>query len=240
MCLILFAYNYHREFPLIVAANRDEFYERPTAPAHNWSEEPNIYAGRDLVGGGTWLGVTSAGRFAAVTNYRDPSAEAGRRSRGSLVADFLRSDQIPRDYLGEVASSANEYSGFNLIVGDLDKSSSLLYLSNREGQIRELEPGLYGLSNHLLDTPWPKVARGKIEFAGIVDSKEFDRELLFKLLADETPAGDAALPDTGVGLEKERALSPIFIRTPIYGTRCSTVVTFTGERGFHFEERVFV
>lgn len=240
MCLILFAYNYHSDLPLIVAANRDEFYERPTAPAHNWEEEPSIYAGRDLVGGGTWLGVTSSGRFAAVTNYRDPYAAAGTRSRGSLVADFLRSVETPRDYLGLVASNADEYSGFNLIVGDFGESGSLFYSSNRESKIRELKPGVYGLSNHLLDTPWPKVVRGKRAFTAAIDSGQFDRDRLFDVLSDETVAPDPELPDTGIGRVRERLLSPIFIRTPIYGTRCSTVVTFAGKNGFQFEERVFV
>ena len=226
MCVIYFAYETHPDHPLILLANRDEFYDRPTAAAAYWEDYPEIYAGRDLVAGGTWLGITRGGRIAAVTNYRDPSAPKGNRSRGDLVADFLKSDEAPAKYLSGVEQRALQYSGFNLIAGDLGTDSGgMFYFSNRGNGIRRLEPGIYGLSNHLLDTPWPKVARGKGRFQELLTSP-VDIETMFELLRDESLADDADLPDTGIGYEKEKALSAIFIKTPIYGTRCSNVVTF--------------
>ena len=240
MCVILFSYQSHAEYPLILLANRDEFYDRPSAPAAFWEDEPGIYAGRDLVGGGTWLGVTRDGRFAAVTNYRDPSAPAGSRSRGSLVADFLKGSVAPDQYLAEVAAGAHEYSGFNLLVGEIGPNASLHYYSNRGGGPRELAPGIYGLSNHLLDTPWPKVANGKAAFAAAISDGAFAAEDLFGILADETLAPDDQLPATGVSYEAEKAISAIFIKTPGYGTRCSTVLTFDKNFDWKFDERVFV
>ncbi len=155
MCLILFAYKIHTEYPLVLAANRDEFFDRPTDPAGFWADAPKIFAGRDLRGGGTWLGVTTAGRVAAVTNFRDRS-EFGpaMRSRGLLTREFLSGSQPVESYLQVLAGEGQRYRGFNLLVADQD---GLGYFSNRQGQPRQLGPGLYGLSNHLLDTPWPKV-----------------------------------------------------------------------------------
>lgn len=237
MCVIYFAYETHPDHPLILLANRDEFYDRPTAAAAYWEDFPEIYAGRDLVAGGTWLGITRGGRFAAVTNFRDPSAPKGNRSRGDLVAEFLKIDESPAKYLGGVEQRALQYSGFNLIVGDLGAGGGLFYFSNRGTEIRRLEPGVYGLSNHLLDTPWPKVVRGKERFEKLLTSP-VDIERLFALLRDESLADDADLPDTGIGYEKEKALSAIFIRTPIYGTRCSNVVTFDRSGAGKLLERV--
>ncbi len=242
MCVILFAFNAHPDRPLILAANRDEFYERPALAADYWPEEPNIFAGRDLIGGGTWLGVTRAGRFAAVSNYRDPSAPTGTRSRGKLVLDFLRSDERAEDYLDAVAARSDDYSGFNLLVGELsDRSRIIYYYSNRNGTPRKLDSGVYGLSNHLLDTPWPKVAKGKSRLERAMNvGPGVDKESLFELLADDKIADDSQLPTTGVPIEVERALSATFIRTPGYGTRCSTVLLFDSDLGWEMEERVFV
>jgi uncharacterized protein with NRDE domain len=205
-----------------------------------WDDEPEIYAGRDLVGGGTWLGVTRGGRFAAVTNYRDPAAPTGTRSRGSLVADFLKGSDVPEQYLSEVVAVAHEYSGFNLLVGEIGRKSSLHYFSNRGGEPRELTPGIYGLSNHLLDTPWPKVVNGKAAFTAAIESDSFASDDLFSVLADETLAPDDRLPSTGVPFEAEKAISAIFIKTPGYGTRCSTILTFDRHLNWEFDERVFV
>ena len=238
MCVIYFAYETHPNRPLILLANRDEFYDRPTAAAAYWEDHPQIYAGRDLVAGGTWLGITRGGRIAAVTNYRDQSAPKGNRSRGELVAEFLKSEESPAKYLGGVQQRALQYSGFNLIVGDLSESGDgLFYFSNGGNGTRRLEPGVYGLSNHLLDTPWPKVARGKDRFQELLTSP-IDIETLLGLLRDESLADDAELPDTGIGYEKEKALSAIFIKTPIYGTRSSSVVTFDRSLAGRLEERV--
>jgi uncharacterized protein with NRDE domain len=221
VCTLLFAVEVHPRYPLVVAANRDEFYGRPTAPARWWADAPWIFGGRDLSAGGTWMGVTRGGRWAALTNVRDPRAErAGAPSRGSLVADFLREDAPPAAYLRSIA--AGRYVGFNLVVGDADGA---WYLSNQEDDgPRPLAPAVYGVSNAGLDTPWPKVERGKAELRGLLALPEPSVEGLLALLADPTPAADAELPDTGVGLALERALSPLFIATPGYGTRSSTAL----------------
>ena len=236
MCIILLAYKSHPVYPLVLAANRDEFYERPTAAAAYWDDAPTLLAGRDLERGGTWLGVTEAGRLAAVTNYREP----GRRiavdapSRGLLVSDFLRSREKPEAYLERLAADACRYNGFNLIAGDTDE---LYYYSNRGPAPQALRPGIYGVSNHLLDTPWPKVARGKEALAEILASDAPQPEDIFRLLADRTCADDSCLPETGVGLELERVLSPLFITSPVYGTRSSTVLMLDREGGMTFVER---
>jgi uncharacterized protein with NRDE domain len=169
MCLILFAHGAGEDFPLVLAANRDEFYERPTAPAAFWTEAPHVLAGRDLQAGGSWLGVTRTGRWAALTNYRDPpTSRPGRPSRGMLVSDFLTGSATPEQYLAAVAADAERYDGFNLLVGD---PSGVHYFGNRMadgGEPSRLEPGVYGLSNHLLDTPWPKVARGRTRLKALL------------------------------------------------------------------------
>jgi len=241
MCVIFIAFRSHPKYPLIVLANRDEYFDRPTLAAARWNEDPNIYAGRDLVAGGTWLGVADGGRFAALTNYRDSGGLIGVRSRGHLVADFLRSNDGPGTFLETVFVNANSYSGFNLIVGKLNElEDELWYFSNRGGEPTPLEPGFYGLSNHLLNTSWPKVTRGLRSFSDVVSKDEIDPDECFELLSDETIAIDEELPHTGFGIERERILSPIFIRTSDYGTRSSSVVTLDNEFRWEFEERVFV
>ena len=223
MCLILVAWRAHPRYPLIVAANRDEYHSRPTAAADFWSDRPEVLAGRDLECGGTWLGVTRDGRFAAVTNFRDGSTrDPGMESRGSLTRDFLIGAQPPARYLREVQGRAHRYNGFGLLVGVCRR---LLYCTNRDSTSLEIGPGFYGLSNHLLDTPWPKVKRGKTALAAlVVSSPILDPEALLHLLADDAVAADSQLPDTGVGREWERALSAIFVRGEAYGTRASTVL----------------
>ncbi|MBL8971634.1 MAG: NRDE family protein, partial [Myxococcales bacterium] len=206
MCTLLFAWQVDPARPLIVAANRDEFHARPTAAASTWPRDaeasaPEIVAGRDLQAGGTWLGVTREGRFAALTNVREPfvAPPPGARSRGGLVAEFLRGRAAPGEYLAGLAPDA--YAGFNLVVGD---RSSLWYLSNRSGPARALGPGVYGVSNAALDTPWPKVRRGRENLARLVAAGAASPEAVLALLADRAPAPDAELPDTGVGLVMER------------------------------------
>lgn len=220
MCTLLFASELHPRYPLVVAANRDEFYGRPTAPAGWWPEAPQVFAGRDLQAGGTWFGVTRGGRWAALTNVRDPSDRSPRaRSRGELVAGFLLGAAPAGEYLAGVAGP--QYAGFNLVVGD---EAGVWYMSNQSGHPRRLGPGLYGLSNAGLDTPWPKVVRGKGGLAGLLAGEAIEVGAIMRLLADRTIAPDAALPDTGVGLELERALSPLCIAMPGYGTRVSTAM----------------
>ena len=238
MCVLFIAYRKHPRHPLIVLANRDEFYDRPTAPAARWEDHPHVTAGRDLVAGGTWLGIADGGRFAAVTNFRDPHRPNGTVSRGRLVADFLIGDAAAEEYIAAIAREAVNYSGFNLVVADRE---DLYYFTNAAGEGPErLSPGDYGLSNHLLDTPWPKVSSGLAAFERLIENEEISKEAAFDLLADKTLAADDDLPDTGIGIEKERLLSSIFIRSPIYGTRSSTVVSADLDWNLELDERVFV
>jgi uncharacterized protein with NRDE domain len=238
MCVIFFAYQKHPEYPLILLANRDEFYERPTAEARFWEDAPQIFAGRDLVHGGSWLGITKTGRFAAVTNYRDPSAERGKFSRGELVGDFLKNAEPVENYLRKIQNRAAKFSGFNLLVGDLNEHSQTVgYYSNREDKIKILGPGIYGLSNHLLDTPWRKVRKGKTELAAALENGETRAAGFFEILSDRTFDGDEDLPDTGIGFEREKLLSAIFIETPVYGTRSSSLVLVKNDYEISLEER---
>ncbi len=239
MCLILIARDAHPDYRLVVAANRDEFYDRPTAPAARWPEAPAVLGGRDLQAGGTWLGIDRSGRFAAVTNYRQGQREpAAPRSRGLLVSEFLLSSVDPPQYVERVAAEADRYNGFNLLAGD---ARELFYFSNRGGSVRALERGVYGLSNHLLDTPWPKVTatRGALETLLTRDPAELVPRL-FDLLSDRGQAEEHLLPRTGVSLEWERLLSAAFIVSDGYGTRSSTVVLAGRDGRITFEERSFL
>ncbi len=237
MCLILFSYRTHPSYDLILAANRDEYYERPSEPPAFWPEAPHLLAGRDLTAGGTWLGITRTGRLAAVTNFRNPALMLEKApSRGRLVADFLRGDHSPCEYLLRVQKEASKYNGFNLLVGDRD---ALFWYSNRNGGIQRISKGVYGISNRLLDTPWPKVVRGKQLMAPILGKENPPTEALFQLLRDDALPSDDTLPSTGVGMEWERILSPIFIRSPSYGTRSSTLI-LVGKNGHAlFLDRTF-
>ena len=231
MCLIAIAWQAHPDHPLVVAANRDEWRDRPAAAARWWDDHPQLLAGRDLQAGGTWMGVTRERRFAAVTNFRDPSDRRSTAlSRGTLVAEFLLGDQAPEAYLHGLAGRADRFNGFNLLVSD---GASLLYFGSREGEIRPVEPGVHALSNHLLDEPWPKVRRAR---AALASARGDGDESLFAMLSDATPAPDGELPNTGVGLERERSLSPILITGADYGTRASTVLRMRRDRA-RFEER---
>lgn len=241
MCLILFAHRAHRDYPLVFAANRDEFHDRPTAPAAFWPDAPRVLAGRDLRGGGSWMGVTREGRWAALTNYRDPPVtRPDRPSRGALVADFVTGTARPDEYLSALAADADRYDGFNLLVGDLD---DVFYFSNRmagAGAPRRLEPGVYGLSNHLLDTPWPKVARGRQRLTELLQTREPTAEALLEILYDTEIAPLDTLPDTGVEAEWERVLSAAFVATPVYGTRASTALIINDAARATFVERSFL
>ena len=239
MCLIVFAWKLIPECPLIAASNRDEFFARPTQPAGWWEDHPQVYAGRDLQGGGTWLGVNKQGRFAALTNIRNgESKRSDAPSRGALVANYLNSDISTSDYLQHLKAEAGLYQGYNLLLGD---AGNLVWYANegnddpRNGQ--PLAPGIYGLSNGLLDAPWPKAVRAKAQFASLLCQSAPD-DAYFELLTDTTPASDCRLPKTGVSLEWERRLSPICIESPEYGTRASTLVRLYADRSAQLVERV--
>jgi uncharacterized protein with NRDE domain len=237
MCLILLSYKKHPRYPFIFAANRDEFYERPSAPAALWEDAPEVLGGRDLREGGTWLGITRKGRIAALTNYRDPaSLRINALSRGLLVHDYLTGRKGAPDFLDHLKTNVDRYNGFNLILGEWPS----LYYFSHAGKIQEMKAGLFGLSNRQLDTPWPKLEKGKTGLKSIVDqSEEPDPEALFSVLADRSRFPDGLLPDTGIGLEWERILSAIFIVSPTYGTRSSTVIMIDRKGHVTFIERVY-
>lgn len=233
MCLILVAWQAHPDFPLIVAANRDEFYARPSAAADRWADAPQVLGGRDLEAWGSWLGITEAGRFTAVTNVREPGKPSGPRSRGRLTANFLVGSASPADYVAAITDE--DYSGFNLLVAD---EQALWYRSNRDVAPRQLAPGIYGVSNHLLDTPWPKLASAKARFSEALPRLP-DSEAFFSILADKEIVPDQHLPTTGVPLEWERLLSAIFVQSENYGTRASTLLTRASNGAIRLEERCF-
>lgn len=240
MCLILLAWQAHPRYPLVVAANRDEFFARPTAAADFWDQAPDILAGRDLSAGGTWMGMTRQGRFAALTNFREPDKNRPEApSRGKLVDGFLAGTISAPDYLIGLSQTSAAYNGFNLLCGSLNQG--LWHCSNRSesGSPHRLAPGIYGLSNHLLDTPWPKVAQGKSDLAKALAALPQDRPL-FELLRDANVHQDDRLPRTGVSLEWERILSAAFVRTPGYGTRSSTVVRVDGQKILSFDEQTWL
>jgi uncharacterized protein with NRDE domain len=241
MCLIVVAWEASPRARLAVAANRDEFFLRAVASAAWWADAPTVLAGRDLSAGGTWLGVTRAGRFAALTNFRDASApkKGGAPSRGALAADFLRGDAAAADYVAAVQPGAGRYRGFNLLVSD---GAELWSFSNVEGDPVRLGPGVRGLSNHLLETPWPKVtaARSRLEAAlRVTDGAEDLERRLLNLLEDRTAAPDGSLPATGLPLNRERALSAAFVVLPDYGTRASTSLIVAPDGAVRFAERSF-
>ena len=237
MCLIFFSVDNHPVYKMIVAGNRDEFYARKTASADYWPDHPQILGGRDLEAGGTWLAMNKNGRISFITNFRDPShINVHAPTRGKLVSDFVLGNDSPYNYLKSIESDEKKYNGFNLVTGD-DRGFS--YLSNYGGETKMLAPGFYGLSNHLLDTPWPKVTSGKRLLAPVLNQRNIDSHDVFEILHNELRADDSKLPDTGVPIDLERALSSMFIKTPNYGSRCSTVVLITHTGEVDFSERVY-
>jgi len=233
MCLVLVVWRKHPRYSCLVAANRDEFHARPTVAAEWWPDRPQILAGRDLEAGGTWLGLSRSGRFAALTNYRDPEQRRSQApSRGALVTSLLESGASVTESLAYLREVGANYNGFNVIFSDGERLG--IYESVR-GSGRELAPGIYGLSNHLLDTPWPKVqnAKSRLESA-LADLR--DTAPLLALLRDDRPAPDAQLPQTGMSLEWERLLSSAFVRAPDYGTRCSTIIRIDIRGRAYFDE----
>jgi len=238
MCLLLFSFNKHPDYPIILAANRDEFFERPTEAASFWKDFPSVLAGRDLRQGGSWMGVTIDGRIAAVTNYREPSQNKPEAiTRGALVSDYLKGKASAEVYMQKVIAQRHAYDEFNLLVGD---KQSLLFFCSVEDDYQTLTPGLYGISNGKLDSTWPKVEKGKVALENIIQASEQpEAEKLFELLADKTLAADSELPSTGVSLEWERRLSPLFVHSEGYGTRSSTVLLIDRQGKVFFSERSF-
>ena len=243
MCLIVFAWQVVPGAPLVAAANRDEFYDRPTAAACAWPENPNVYAGRDLKGGGSWMGINRQGpngpRFAALTNIRGPQERRDDApSRGALVADYLAGELDAEAYIARIAQGSEEYNGFNLVLGDRER---LFWFSNRGDDDarngKALPPGVYGISNSLLDAPWPKVVRTKAQFASLL-CQGAPEDAYFEMLADTTCAPDLRLPDTGIALDLERVLSAVCIETAGYGTRTSTVVRLWDDAPAELHERL--
>ena len=234
MCLIVFAWRPGHAQPLIVAANRDEFYARPSLPLAQWLDAPDVYAGRDQEAGGTWLGVNTDGRFAALTNIRDPHQPPARKSRGELVARFLSGSLPIDDYLADVNGRSIEYAGFNLLVGTRDE---LWHYKARDTAPSLLAPGVYGLSNAGLDTPWPKLLKAKSALIEVLDDPQPDA--LLQILSDPLTAPFAELPDTGVGLATESLLSSVFIASPSYGTRASTALIVNADGTRRMVERSF-
>jgi len=233
MCLILFAWRRHADYPLIVIANRDEFYARPTRDAH-WWDDADILAGRDLEAGGTWLGLNRRGHFAAVTNVREPGGmKPGKKTRGDLTRDYLAGSEGAEAYLQRLNVHDQDYAGFNLLLGD---SRGLWFYSNREQVIRPIEAGVYGISNGAFDESWPKLSSGKDELEALLDG-DIDSAQLMEILTDHRIAEDHQLPSTGVALDIERLLSSRFIRSPEYGTRACTVVTVDRDQGIHVREQ---
>ena len=233
MCLILVAWKSHPKYPCIVAANRDEIHQRATLPGPWWADRPQILAGRDLVAGGTWLGITRTGRWAALTNFRSldlPRQNA--RSRGTLVTNVLESAGSTADQLRALSEVGRDYNGFNLMFSDGER---LGVFESLLGEGRPLLPGIYGLSNHLLDTPWPKVQKAKARLQTLLNDLS-DPESVLEILRDDRPAHDEELPKTGVSLEWERLLSSAFVRGAEYGTRCSTLIRIDAQGSAFFDE----
>ncbi|MCP4161613.1 MAG: NRDE family protein [Deltaproteobacteria bacterium] len=232
MCLIFFAYNSHPKYKFVLSANRDEFLNRPASKISEWD---GIYAGKDLQSGGTWLGINKKGKFCAITNIRRIEQIPNAPTRGKIVTNYLTGKDSPKDYLTELIKDSDKYNGFNLILGD---KNSCFHFNNMEKKINDLESGIYGVSNASIDTPWPKLEKGKKEFSQLLKDDRLNKEDFFKLLRDDSKPPVEQLPETGVGLEWEKILSSIFITSEAYGTRCTSIITMN-EKEVNFFERTY-
>ena len=237
MCLIAFAWQAHADLDLVVAANRDEFHARPTQPTHWWNNPAGVFGGRDLEAGGAWCATDRYGRFAAVTNVREPASATPARSRGLLVRDYFAGTNDARAWAARMADEGPAFGPFNLLVGDCD---SLWFVSNR-GPVRHmaLRPGVHAISNGHWGDHWPKTERAQARLRDMLNVDRVDDAALLELLADTDTAPVADLPDTGIGSERERFLSPLFIRSGLYGTRASTVIRRDRSGDTHFHESGF-
>ena len=235
MCLVVLAYDCHPRYRLVVAANRDEFHDRPAAPLSWWNDAPGVLAGRDLAAGGTWLGIERRGRLGVITNFRDPATcRPAAPSRGALIPRFIMGSGPAAEFASSVRAEGAGLSGFSLLLYD---GLSLAYATNQPAaQARPLERGVYGLSNHALDTPWPKLALTRERFEAGIEGGRLHPGPIALLLRDRRPAPDEALPDTGIGVERERLLSSPFIVSDSYGTRCTTIVLVDRDGGVLVEE----
>lgn len=237
MCLITFAWKHHPNYKLVVAANRDEFYDRPTAPLGYWHDHPEVLGGRDLKEGGTWMGMHRSGRFTAITNYRDlANLKATAPSRGKLTKDFLTGGQSPEEFFAGVKPTLDLYNGFNLLILENDR---LFYFNNVHQVLEEVKPGIYGLSNAFLDTPWPKVEKAKSYFRSSLKKDRVDRREIMEWMCDSEEAADEALPETGVTPELEKKLSAMCISTENYGTCCTTVVSISSGNEVNYTEKTY-
>ena len=237
MCLITFAYDVHPDYRYILAANRDEFYARPTTVANWWEDHTELLGGRDLEAKGTWMAIHANGRFSADTNYRDiQNIRSDVRSRGDLPVQFLMGEESPSKYARRVLDEGNQYNGFNLLT--FDYHQELAHVSNYDDKVNVLKPGIYGLSNALLDTPWPKVEKAKADFSQLIKGS-FEIEDLIKLMQNTDTAPDEDLPETGLDYIREKALSAMCIRTPDYGTCCSTALMMDHDGNVSFMEKSY-
>jgi uncharacterized protein with NRDE domain len=236
MCLCVFSYQTHPQYQLILATNRDEFYERPSAPANFWDDEPEIFAGRDLKEKGTWLGLSKKHKFAMVTNYRDlRNLKTNVLSRGRIVVDYLKSTYSPKEFVEKIADpNAEKYNGYNMLLWE---QGQMFWYSNVNKMSLQISPGIYGLSNCILDTPWFKVEKSKSAFKDVIENKEIDINKLFKVLSDRELSPDDSLPDTGLDFDTEKMISSVFVNTPSYGTVCSTIVLIDYNGKITFIER---
>lgn len=238
ICIVNFHLQEHPKYKLIIAANRDEFLDRPTAPAYFWEDQADILAGRDLRAMGTWMGITRTGRFATLTNHRNPQLERpDKLSRGEIVTDFLTNEQATDEFLRELHEKNTQYNGFNLVVGTVDQ---LHYYSNQQHEIVPIVSGTHSISNHLLNTAWPKVTKAKLLLNEYVHNNEqINPDELFAILNNRDIVSDENLPKTGIPLDLERQLSSIFIEMPDYGTRSSTVILVSHQNEVTFIERTY-
>lgn len=237
MCLIIFDWAPQTDKPLRLLSNRDEFHARPSQSAHNWQDEPHIYGGRDLEKQGTWLGISSRGRMACVTNYREKNPREMPHSRGEIVRNFLNSSHTGLVFANNLNSVQAKFPGFNALLFD---GEQMIYSSNRSpDNFITLPPGIYGVSNHLLDTPWPKLVRAKRAFKAELSKSQTSSNYddMFRIMLDQNKAKREELPQTGVPEDVELLLSSIFIRSPTYGTRTTTYLELTKEGVFNMEER---
>lgn len=239
MCLISIAYQYHPKYKLILLANRDEFYQRPTREAHWWDENESVFGGKDLQAGGSWLAVSKNGKIGAITNFRNPSRIIKNKiSRGQILSNYILSDISEKKYINELSDTGENFEGYNLLLGNQE---NLYHFSNINQKLTSITPGVYALSNHLLNTPWPKVEKAKKVMHKLIETGNvIDVEAAFKLFSDKQRAPDDQLPDTGIGLSYERYLSSVFIDIPQYGTRATTLLMIDNENKVYFEEREFV
>lgn len=236
MCLIVFALNKHPKYRLILAANRDEFFNRPTKNAGFWIEDKSVLGGRDKLSKGTWLGITKSGRFIAITNYRDPTLEKEDvTSRGIITKEYLLGKADANSFISKLSTERNLFNGFNVIMSD-DACNSLCHYSNITNKSIKLSNDIHGLSNHLLNTNWPKVNLLRNDLMSVIESESFDIIELIKILKNESFAADNALPNTGISFDLERKLSPVFISLKGYGTRCSTALLLDYNNELSFME----